>query len=278
MAEMQELDMDMLAAVKAVMPVISNCFGQVVSLALTDLEKTIATMNTEKLGVTLKVGDPINPGTSTHEAIRTDKTIMRIIPKEILGTVIRTIAVPIKDSTGHIVGCLSVGYSLAQQNELKTMADNLAASLEQVSAGIGQVSSGVQSLVETNMGITQLADKTGKETEHTDHIINVVRNIASQTNLLGLNAAIEAARAGEHGRGFSVVAEEIRKLSNSSAESINQINTTLKSVQARVGEIAAHLKGSDEVFAQQAAALQEISASIEELNATAQVLRKMAEF
>ncbi|MEM9339155.1 MAG: methyl-accepting chemotaxis protein [Bacteroidota bacterium] len=68
-------------------------------------------------------------------------------------------------------------------------------------------------------------------------VLNVLSDIASQTNLLSLNASIEAARVGEQGRGFAVVAKEIRKLSNASADSSGQIRQMMGEVQTEADEI-----------------------------------------
>ncbi len=103
----------------------------------------------------------------------------------------------------------------------------------------------VQQAIET---LAESVEVLGQRSEKIGGIVDVITSIADQTNLLSLNAAIEAARAGESGRGFSVVAEEVRKLAEGSGRAAEQIGDLIREVQAETAKALRYMEiGTREV-------------------------------
>lgn len=259
-----------------VIPYIKNVFDDEVVFGITDKQKYLKYFPNENIPTNISEGGLVPRQAAVYEAMQSGKMVEKTLPPDVFGIALKAIGVPLMDNSGRVIGGFTIAKSLKRQSEISDLAQNLSGALQQISSAINQISTGVQNAVDSNKKILDKVDEADNEAKNTDEVLNFVKNVATETNLLGLNAAIEAARAGDVGRGFTVVAQEIRKLSTSSNDSINQINTILKKIQSSVSSIAGSINENSSIFQEQAAALQQVTASLQELSTSAQVLEELA--
>lgn len=269
-------DEAVLEKLKFVVPLMREMMQVDIAVGLFDTEKCLAYQPAKSFDQKAKPGDTVKPGSGTYQAITEKKRIVKKIDANVYGVPYVVVALPIKNELGEIIGVMAVSQSVEQQEALTALAGSLSDAVSSLAGTSEEISAQTEEIAANLRQMTQTAVAAQKRVAEMDQVLGLIKTIAGQTNLLGLNAAIEAARVGEQGRGFGVVAEEIRKLAHMSTDSIKKIDSMVRSIQADSEETHSHVAHVDEVINQVASAITQVTEAVQHASETAQKLDQMA--
>ncbi|OOM65023.1 putative sensory transducer protein YfmS [Clostridium beijerinckii] len=264
-------DEEILRAFSIVLPYLNDLSRDDTAFGLTDTEKYIEYEDPKGFQLQLRAGsEPLDVIKDSLRSGRLEKGDTNVAGKEI-----KVISIPIRNSKGKIIGTISDGIDLDDTTRLVNSVSEISESLDQVSTSVSELANSASNFALTGQKTLKQAQDVMETSKKTSAAIEIIKSIADQTNLLGLNAAIEAARAGEHGKGFNVVSTEIRKLASQSKESTRTINDIVINMNQSINTIIGAVNESASESEEQAAAIEEISATIESINAN---LKRLNEF
>ncbi|MBV5320535.1 MAG: methyl-accepting chemotaxis protein [Sulfuricurvum sp.] len=174
----------------------------------------------------------------------------------------------INQDTRHII-------DKADQNKVEIIAAGIA--LNQTASKIVALTTQVERNSQTENEMAGRIQQLSHDTKQVKDVLDIISDIAEQTNLLALNAAIEAARAGEHGRGFAVVADEVRKLAERTQKSLVEIQSTINIIVQAIIETSEEMNVSSKNMRDLAKISNEVEEEIERASSTMMSATKTTE-
>ncbi|MFC5705582.1 methyl-accepting chemotaxis protein [Aeromonas eucrenophila] len=221
---------------------------------------------------------------------------LRDLVSEVSGSVVQLSSAAEEISVVARQSASSMNSQQHELNQLATAMNEMQATVQEVSRNTSDAASaateasstaeqGAHTVNDSIVRIEQVAGaiestaevirQLGDDSRNIGMVLEVIRGIAEQTNLLALNAAIEAARAGEQGRGFAVVADEVRTLAKRTQDSTAQINTIISELQQRAEQASSTMAQSQVLMQATVGTAREAGASITEISGSVESISHM---
>lgn len=254
----------------------ANLLGKNICLSVADREKFISVIDYTDRFTMVSPGKPLTPGGAIDTCIKSGRRIQEKVDASRLGVPYIATVVPIKSKTDRVIGAVCLSILTDRQEEIFQNIKTLEKELQEITFSASNLAAAAEQLAAVAQEFMSNTYKVNEEVHTMNKVLDIINEVAQLTHLLGLNAAIEAARAGERGYGFTVVAEEIRKLASKTRSSVEEIAKILKHVYRSLEELSGQTKQISAVTNEQAANIEKITEALTRLEKVAGELTQKA--
>lgn len=270
-------ELTMLDHLLKVAPLINQISLADMGVGICNLEKWLLYIPAKSLDVKIKAGDPVLPGGAAYLAMQRKEKITMEIDEDLYGVSYIATGLPIYNNEGDVIGAIVTSENLQRQEILFSTAREIQGFLQNIQGSIQEIAAEAQELSATSEELRSVTEDATIKVESTAGILDTVKQISKRTNLIGLNASIEAARVGEYGKGFNVVANEVRNLSQMTNNSTAEIGHIINLIKEAIDSIDSATQMVSEVSQSQAEKLSGINVILEEFDGLAEKLVQAAD-
>jgi hypothetical protein len=246
-------------------------------IVLADTDKVIGYVPGKFIDLKIPIGASADNfvGTVTHSALHSGKVLKEERGSETFGIAYISTATPIIENN-EVIGVISAIVSNNKVDVLRKGAEGLTSISDKLSTTSDDITKITDSITTDLKNLTQESVILRKEVKQIEDILSIIKNTSVKSRILGLNASIEAARSGENGKGFAVVANEIKKMADTSKESVESVEPQLKEMIVNIEKIISTIQLISTHSGQQSSLLESFYTSLEQIVTTASKLRDQA--
>jgi uncharacterized protein YoxC len=261
-------------------PILAEMFPEGFFLYVTDLQKIIEKQSSRKFDIPdIKIGYTLQESDIAAKVIKSKQIKNEEIDDSVYGVPVSIVNYPLfdEDNSNEIIGTFGIVIPKKSANQLRNLSNNLQDGLSNVSSAIQQLTASASQIHTSERELNNSINEIYKLSESINEVSAFIKQVSEQSNMLGLNASIEAARAGDAGRGFNVVAQQIRKLSEQSKGAVPKIKELTDRIKEKVDITSKQSQITLQSSQEQADASGEITVGIEGLTNLSEELNKIAQ-
>ncbi|TWI56164.1 methyl-accepting chemotaxis protein [Halalkalibacter nanhaiisediminis] len=265
--------MNILDALVISAPVIQQLLKGEATLGVINKKEFLCYLPSEKIDFGIKTGDPVSPKDENLQNALNGKIAQIMIPTEVYGFPVNATSLPIKDENGKVIGALAYAVPFERQQKLDNYMEQIYTIVDDLQEKVQVLSAHSQELAASGEDVKEQSASALRDSKKSHEVVNFIKQVSRQTNLLGINASIEASRAGSAGAGFKIVATEVRKLSTETSDASEKINHSLNEITSSIHLLLENVEQITDSSNNQAVLVTDFSEIIERLSTISDELK-----